>query len=243
MFSWLNYKKNKGIRSTLFEGMTDVHTHLLPGVDDGAQFVEDSVKILHFMCRMGVRRVYLTPHVMADLPANTPGALQKQYEVFLSKCPGSPELRLAAEYMLDSRFTSLINDGLLAMSGRHVLVETSYLSPPLGLYDMLYDLRLAGYQPLIAHPERYLYMQDSDYRKLKEQGCKLQLNLFSLTGVYGSHAVRNALYLLKQGLYDHAGSDVHHLDGYREGIAYLSPSRSQVSELERIIANNQTLWE
>ncbi|MDR1258508.1 MAG: hypothetical protein LBK65_04385 [Tannerellaceae bacterium] len=242
MFSWLNYKKNKSIRSTLLEGMTDVHTHLLPAVDDGAQLVEDSLEILRFMCRMGVRRVYLTPHVMADLPGNTPGALQKRYEAFLKFCPDGPELRLAAEYMLDSRFTSLINDGLLAMSGRHVLVETSYLSPPLGLNDILYDLRLAGYQPLIAHPERYLYMRDSDYRKLKEMGCRLQLNLFSLSGVYGSYVAKNAAHLLKEGLYDHAGSDVHNLDSYHEGILHLSPSRSEVRELERIMENNQMLW-
>ncbi|MDR1356899.1 MAG: hypothetical protein LBJ58_04425 [Tannerellaceae bacterium] len=223
--------------------MTDIHTHLLPGVDDGVQTVEDSCRILHFMRDMGVERVYLTPHVMADLPANTVEALRSKYEAFIANRPEGMELRLAAEYMLDGKFASLADDGLLVMSGRHVLVETSYLSPPFSLKEMLYNLRIAGYQPVIAHPERYLYMRGSDYRNLKDQGCKLQLNLFSLTGAYGAHAERNAVYILKEGLYDHAGSDVHQFENYREGASSLSPAHSIARELERIVANNRTLWE
>ncbi|MDR1344936.1 MAG: hypothetical protein LBJ39_06240 [Tannerellaceae bacterium] len=242
MFSWFSSGK-KNARHTLFKGMTDIHTHLLPGVDDGVQTVEDSIRILHFMHETGVERIYLTPHVMTDLPANTPEALQSKYESFLKVCPEGMELRLAAEYMLDGGFAQLTDKGLLSMHGRHVLVETSYLSPPFALTEMLYDLRTAGYRPIIAHPERYLYMRNSDYHKLKEQGCKLQLNLFSLTGAYGLHAERNATYILKQGLYDHAGSDVHKLENYREGITFFSPHKSLQKELERIADNNRTLWE
>ncbi|MDR1344618.1 MAG: hypothetical protein LBJ39_04620 [Tannerellaceae bacterium] len=225
----------------MFEGMTDIHTHLLPGVDDGVQSVEDSVRILHFMREMGVKRIYLTPHIMADLSANTPEALRSRYEAFLKECPDCPKLCLAAEYMLDGGFAPLINKGLLAMSGHHVLVETSYLSPPMGFNEMLYDLRIAGYQSIIAHPERYLYMRNNDYHKLKDQGCKLQLNLFSLAGAYGVNAERNAIYILKQGLYDYTGSDVHQLGNYREAIANLSPPKSLLNELRRLVANNQTL--
>lgn len=241
MFSWFHTKK-KNVYAALFEGMTDVHTHLLPGVDDGSQHTADSVEILRFMRELGVKRVYLTPHVMADLPENTPEALRIAYEAFLPDCPPGLELQLAAEYMLDAGFASLMEKGLLTMSARHVLVETSYLAPPLGMKDILYDLSLAGYQPVIAHPERYRYMRESDYHKWKDRGCKLQLNLFSLSGSYGLAAERNACYLLKQGLYDYFGSDVHQPDDYRKSLTHLSPSRSQLKELERLAANNQTLW-
>jgi tyrosine-protein phosphatase YwqE len=241
MFSWFHPKK-KNVYAALFEGMTDVHTHLLPGVDDGSQHVDDSVEILRFMWELGVRRVYLTPHIMADLPENTPEALRTRFDAFLNDCPSGLELQLAAEYMLDAGFAPLVGRGLLAMSARHVLVETSYLSPPPGLNDILYDLSLAGYQPVLAHPERYRYMRETDYRKWKDKGCKLQLNLFSLSGAYGLAAERNACFLLKQGLYDYLGSDVHQLDDYRESLHCLSPTRSQLNELERLVANNHTLW-
>ncbi|MDR1938033.1 MAG: hypothetical protein LBQ73_06000 [Tannerellaceae bacterium] len=241
MFSWFHKKKN--VYDALFAGMTDVHTHLLPGVDDGSQHVADSVEILRFMQELGVRRVYLTPHIMADLPENTPEALRTRYEAFLKDCPLGMELQLAAEYMLDAGFAPLVGKGLLSMSARHVLVETSYLSPPFGMVDILYDLSLSGYQPIIAHPERYRYMRENDYRKWKDKGCKLQLNLFSLSGAYGLAAEHNARFLLKQGLYDYLGSDVHQLDSYRESLSFLSPTRSQLKELERLAANNQTLWQ
>jgi tyrosine-protein phosphatase YwqE len=237
---WFRFGKN--VRTALFAGMTDVHTHLLPGVDDGAQSVADSLEILRFMQETGVERIYLTPHIMSDLPGNTPDALQSRYEEFLKKVPPGLQLRLAAEYMMDAGFPSLIKKGMLTMAGRHVLVETSYLSPPPGMKDLLYELSLSGYQPVIAHPERYMYMREKDYRRLKEKGYKLQLNLFSLTGTYGPAAERNACFLLKQGLYDFLGSDVHRLDHYRGSLTCLSPTRSQLKELERLVANNPALW-
>jgi tyrosine-protein phosphatase YwqE len=144
--------------------------------------------------------------------------------------------------MMDAGFTSFIKKGMLTMAGRHVLVETSYLSPPPGMNNLLYELNLSGYQPVIAHPERYMYMRENDYRRLKEKGYKLQLNLFSLTGAYGLAAERNACFILKQGLYDFLGSDVHRLDYYRESLNCLSPTRSQLKELERLAVNNQALW-
>jgi tyrosine-protein phosphatase YwqE len=241
MFSWFQAKR-KNVYAALFEGMTDVHTHLLPGVDDGAQRLSDSVEMLGFMRELGVKRIYLTPHIMADLPGNTPEALRSKYEAFLKDCPPGLELRLAAEYMLDAGFASLVAKGLLTMSARHVLVETSYFSPPPALIDILYELTLSGFQPLIAHPERYRYMSENDCRKWKDKGCKLQLNLFSLSGAYGHAAERNARILLKQGLYDHLGSDIHQLLDYRESLSDLSPTRSQLKELERLAANNQDLW-
>jgi tyrosine-protein phosphatase YwqE len=240
MCSWFHSKKNRANR--LLEGMTDLHTHLLPGVDDGVETLEESLRTLAFLQELGVERIFLTPHVMTDLQANTPEALYARYRELQKDSPSGLELRLAAEYMLDAGFISLMEKGLLAMPNKHVLVETSYLSPPPNFMTLLYDLTLAGYIPIIAHPERYLYMRENnDYRKLKDKGYKLQLNLFSLAGVYGIQAERNAVSLLKQGLYDHVGSDIHQLEAYQESLAYLSPTGSQFKELERLVANNKAL--
>ncbi|MDR1555787.1 MAG: hypothetical protein LBS88_01980 [Tannerellaceae bacterium] len=238
---WFHTKKKKSRAHRLLEGMTDLHTHLLPGVDDGVETWEESLQTLAFLQGLGVERIFLTPHVMTDLQANTPEALQTRYGELLKDSPSGLELRLAAEYMLDAGFISLMKKDLLAMPNKHVLVETSYLSPPPNLITLLYDLTIAGYIPIIAHPERYLYMHENDYHKLKGKGYKLQLNLFSLAGAYGIQAERNAALILKQGLYDHVGSDIHQLEAYLESLNYLSPTSLQFKELERLLANNKAL--
>ncbi|MDR1980050.1 MAG: hypothetical protein LBQ39_00335 [Tannerellaceae bacterium] len=226
----------------LLPGMTDMHTHLLPGVDDGIRSVTDSVEALTCLQRLGVERIYLTPHVMEDLPGNTPEALYARYRELVSACPPGLELRLAAEYMLDAGFARLTGKGLLTLSDRHVLVETPYLFYFPDLEHILYGLVLSGYIPIIAHPERYVYMEDTHYFQLKERGCELQLNLFSLAGLYGEHIRKRAFFVLKEGLYDYTGSDIHQLKTYTEFLKRLRLDRSQRKELERLIANNTTLW-
>lgn len=237
------FSRKKIFPSVLPEGMTDLHTHLLPGVDDGVQTMEESLSALACLRNLGVEQIYLTPHVMADLPENTPRSLLVRYEALLKACPDRPQLRLAAEYMLDAAFAPSLEKGLLTMPNRHVLVETSYLAPPPDLAAILYGLTMAGYTPVIAHPERYMYMHERDCRLLKDRGCKLQLNLFSLSGAYGKQVGRNAATLLKQGLYDYTGSDIHRMASYREWLGALSPSRTQLAELMRLAGNNARLWE
>jgi len=238
---WFQSKK-KTIRSDLIKGMTDIHSHLLPGVDDGIQTVEEAIEALNFLKDLGVERAFLTPHIMADLRENTPEKLQDKYAEFIKVCPEGIELRLAGEYMLDAGFAAKMEKGLLTMPHHHVLVETSYLSPPPDLYGVLYDLTLAGYVPVIAHPERYTYMFERDYRKLKDQDYKLQLNLFSIAGAYGPRVKKNAEYLLKKGLYDYTGSDIHNQQRYEESLAALSPGGAQIRELRRLMDNNAALW-
>ena len=224
------------------DGMTELHSHLLPGVDDGMKKEEDSLKALMYMSSIGVERVFLTPHVMSDLRENTPARLREVFERFAASCPHNIELRLAAEYMLDADFAAKMQDGLLTMGDNHVLVETSYLSPPPGLTNILYDLTVSGYKPIIAHPERYMYMQDETYYHLRNQGYMFQLNLFSLIGAYGHLPQKKAQMLLKQRLYDFAGSDIHQLRSYRNALAACSLSRSQRKELAYLFQNNTLLW-
>lgn len=210
LFFW----KQTSAVGDLWQSFTDMHTHLLPGVDDGSSSLEESVEILSFLHKAGVKRVYLTPHVMVDYPKNRMAYLKEQFDCFLQGCQGTevPELRLAAEYMLDEQFATHLEEGLLSYDGRHVLVEMSCAQPPNGLHEILYELQLKNYIPILAHPERYLFFSPEGFARLKEYGCQFQLNLFSLSGFYGAEVARQAKLLLQNGLYDYAGSDIHNTD-------------------------------
>ncbi|MCC8153032.1 MAG: hypothetical protein LIP01_01750 [Tannerellaceae bacterium] len=221
--------------------MTDLHTHILPGVDDGAQTLQDSIAILKYMKEKGVEYVYCTPHLMNDLEENIPEKLQKRFEQFRSECTVEIGLSLAGEYMLDENFPKQLKNGLLTYADNFVLIETSYIAPPADLIGMIFEIILAGYQPILAHPERYLYMQDEDYKMLKDKGCNLQLNLFSLCGFYGSQVVKNAKKLLKKGYYDFTGSDVHKLSTYRHGLEKCELTSYEIREISRLQTNNHTL--
>lgn len=219
-----------------------MHTHLLPGVDDGIQNLMESFATLEFMQQTGVKRIWLTPHVMIELPWNTHEKLAEHFNMLKDICPFGLELKLAAEYMLDAGFGEQMKGGLLTLDGRHVLVETSYMSAPPDLQNMLYEIALEGYIPVLAHPERYLYMAREEYVSFRAKGYKFQLNLFSLAGVYGSRPRQNAEYLLKQGLYDYTGSDLHSMDSYRNSLKRFSLTGRQEKEVRRILENNHSLW-
>lgn len=242
MLSRLTLKRN--IQYTgLLDGWTDVHSHLLFGVDDGIQNLTEAKAALEFLWQKGVKRMYLTPHVMDEYPANTPENLSERFQILSVFAPSELELNLAAEYMLDSGFEQRMKGGLLTLDGAHVLVETSYLSAPSDFRDLLYNLVLEKYIPVLAHPERYMYMTIQTYRSLKENGVKFQLNLFSLTGMYGIRSRQNAEYLLRQGFYDFVGSDLHHINMYSDNIKRLYLNGHQISRIRQLMANNDLLWD
>lgn len=201
--------------SGIFNGMTDCHSHLLPGVDDGVSRMEESLEILGRMESLGVRKVWLTPHVMEDIP-NTTLSLLTRFRLLKTTYSGTVRLALAAEYMLDSLFEErLENDDWLPLceKGRlYLLVETSCYSPPMNLLSTLDRIRAKGCFPLLAHAERYRYMDMSDYRTLKKEGISFQLNLSSLAGMYGKPVQEKAESLLKAGMYDLTGTDTHSLE-------------------------------
>lgn len=214
---------HKAPLSTLFRGYVDCHCHILPGVDDGVRSAEDSLKILSAYHEAGVSEVWLTPHVMEDCP-NAPDALRERFEylktLIAEKGVETPLLHLAAENMMDGLFVERLSQGeVLPHFPRHLLVETSYYNPPFDLDGILRSVRAKGYFPILAHPERYLYMNDRDYERLKSEGVRFQLNLSSLAGFYGSTARKNALKLLSRGYYDYTGTDLHRysmLEAYLE---------------------------
>ena len=205
--------------SHIFEGFTDCHSHILPGVDDGVKELDESLAILGRYEEMGFWSVWLTPHIMEDIP-NTTEDLKARFEALRSAYSGPIELHLGAENMIDNLFEKRLADNdFLPMGSRadHLLVETSYFTPPYGFHDILEQVKSAGYFPVLAHPERYVYMSPKDYDRLKEMKILFQLNLFSLAGYYGSSVKAVAEDLLKKGYYDYAGTDIHTitmLDGW-----------------------------
>lgn len=201
-------------QSRVFEGMVDTHSHLIPGVDDGIKQMDEALAVLRLYEELGVRKLYCTPHIMEDLPNKT-ALLQAHFDQLKATYKGSIELKLAAEYMIDNLLLTRLSEKDLLPHGErgdHLLIETSYYSSP-GCFDEAVDkVRSMGLWPMLAHPERYTYMEIRQYESLKEQGVKFQLNITSLLGKYGEEARDKARILLEKNLYDFVGTDVHRLD-------------------------------
>lgn len=197
--------------SGLLEGMTDYHCHLLPGVDDGVQKLDETIEILKLWEQVGVKNVWLTPHIMEDIP-NNPEDLNAQFEILLKHYDGSITLSLSAENMMDNLLSGRIKEKRLlplGHKGEHLLVETSYFNPPYDMDEILFAVRGLDYQPVLAHPERYDYMSIGDYESLKKQDIMFQLNIPSIVGVYGETVKKKAEMLLEKGYYDLYGTDTH----------------------------------
>ena len=260
---WPFSKKRYSIlESGLLQGMTDCHCHILPGVDDGIQTMDESLRALQKMSELGVREIWLTPHIMEDIP-NSPEDLRRRFaSLFGNENEDENEkkvhvpvhvpvnIHLAAEHMLDNLFIQrFANDDLLpyqdetfnsplsrrgAWGEGLLLVETSYFHPPMGLYDILENIRKKGYTPLLAHPERYMYMDDTDYRRLQDMGVKLQLNILSLAGAYGETAARKSHHLLHQGAYSCMGSDLHNLNSFLEYVDVRCLTKDNIKKCQEL---------
>ncbi len=195
----------------------DMHSHFIPGIDDGAKTIEDSLTLIRAMKDMGYKTIITTPHVMIDYYANTPEIIQNGLQTVqqaLKEQNIDISIKAAAEYYMDEYFISLLDkqEPLLTIYQKEVLVEFSMLYEPMMLNDVIFKMQGAGYRPIIAHPERYVYFHRNinKYRELKDNGCLLQLNMLSISGHYGVHIKAVAEKLLEKGLYDYCGSDMHH---------------------------------
>lgn len=187
----------------------DCHSHILPSVDDGILRMEDSLRVLDEYEKLGIEEVWLTPHVMEDVP-NTTASLTKRYDDLQNAYSGPVKLHLAAEYMLDGCFAQrLLADDLLLMDG-HPLVETSYYNPPIDFIEILENIKSAGYFPVLAHPERYMYMDRDDYCRLRDMGVMFQMNVGSFSGLYGSDVQSKARKIYEDiSAPEYMGTDLH----------------------------------
>lgn len=226
----------------MLQGFTDWHSHLLPGVDDGFREMDKTLAALKEYEKAGVRKIWLTPHIMEDYP-NTPAQLRDRFAELQEAYDGPVELRLAAEHMLDSLFVERIETGEvmpIGDNGDHILVETSYMNAPYQMDEMIEKAFKAGFIPVLAHPERYNYMEERDYRKWKERGLLFQSNYFSLVGGYGPRAQKRCEWLLQEGMYDVCGSDLHRLDFFWHCTSK-APSKKKYLDLLVELAQNPRL--
>jgi len=238
-------KKYKIINTSLFKGRMDMHCHILPGVDDGSKDFKHSLELLCYLKSLGFNRVILTPHIMLQYADNTFSILSSKFSKFkksyVNEGKSALPLKLAAEYMLDSEFINKYNGQKLNFKNKYILVETSYLNPPLGLYDLLFKITSDGFIPILAHPERYLYMNREYYIKIKKL-CLFQLNLLSLSGYYGKSALEKSKQLLKENMYNFVGSDIHHLEYYKDSMNNLKVTKDELDKLFKLYDNNENLW-
>lgn len=209
------FQKGKASQSVSVPSV-DVHSHLIPGIDDGAKSMEESLSLLKAMQSLGYEKVITTPHVMADAYRNTKASIQEGLEALQAQSAKEGLticIEAAAEYYLDEGLPELIKRGeILPVGGEYLLFETSYMHRPRDLERVIFEICASGYKPLLAHPERYRYIENfsQEYGRLKELGVFFQLNLNSLEGYYGTSAKRSAEWLCNEGMVDFLGSDVHH---------------------------------
>lgn len=228
-----------------FEGACDMHSHLLPGVDDGFPTVEKTLEGLAFLEHYGFKKLKMTPHFMKDYPQNTKPVIEEKFKVFCQDHGNAVgvELSLGGEYMLDSCFLERCTEGFLTLDKDRTLVlcETSYMMADPQMKEMIYEAMLKGYQPVIAHPERYNYATMPLYKRWKEKDYLLQLNLLSLAGAYGDPAKMKAHELLNEGMYDYVGSDLHRVENVDRMISAIRLTTKETDRLMQLLENNKQL--
>ncbi|WP_294955975.1 CpsB/CapC family capsule biosynthesis tyrosine phosphatase [Sulfurovum sp.] len=194
----------------------DIHSHLIPGIDDGSQSMEESLTLLKGLEDLGYEKVITTPHIMSDTYRNNAeniGAGLKALQKIAKENGIGLQIEAAAEYYLDDAFyDELAKTHILSVSNQYILFESSYMSRPIQMEEMIFAIGEAGYKPMLAHPERYRYIKDpqKEYARLKELGVFFQVNLNSFGGHYGKGAKRLAHFLNEAGMIDFLGSDTHH---------------------------------
>lgn len=211
------FKKKKPTRPEFnFETLAvDLHSHLIPGIDDGSQSVGESLELILKMAALGFKKVITTPHIMADYYRNTPEIINNGL-LILQQAVKEEGLDIiieaAAEHYLDELFESRIEAGtVMTMGDNYVLFEISFVNEPQNLIPIIQKLKDYGYKPILAHPERYSYLTLDQYKNIKSWGCDFQLNTISLTGYYGKPVKRQAEELIDNMLIDFISSDMHHL--------------------------------
>lgn len=197
---------------------TDMHSHLIPGIDDGAPSLEASMELIMGLQSLGYQNIITTPHIMSDYYPNTPDSIRNglsQVRSGIAEMGLNIKIHAAAEYMVDSYFEKLVEkeEELLTICDKDILVELPFVSMPPNFYKVAFKLQAAGYRVILAHPERYGYMHDDlkSYHELLDRNIKLQVNLNSFTGAYGPQVQQAAEQLVQNNMVRALGTDCHHL--------------------------------
>lgn len=225
---------------------TDVHCHILPGVDHGSQSMEQSLEMLRAEAEMGINRVILTSHVTAITFENTRETLTDAFMKLKDAVTDEGmdmELFLSAEYRMDEYFDKeYAADHLIPMPGNHILLENSFQQELMNLDDLLFDMQVKGYRTILAHPERYTYYsrRRKRYEQLHNAGAKFQVNILSFTGYFGEEARDSALWFAHNGMIDYLGSDMHNVKHAHIIMDYINSKewKKLSSEIESTVKND-----
>lgn len=216
MFNFLK-KSSSSARQDSYPIKTDMHSHILPGIDDGSPDIDSSLQLILGLKNLGIHKAVATPHVLGDMYRNDRTSINRALTLVQTELQNRQidfELSAAAEYMLDSYFLTLLQDksALLTVKDNLLLTEFSYAAMPDNPGEMSFAIITEGFVPILAHPERYAYYHNNYdfYHHLKDLGFLLQVNLLSLTGYYGKEVAKAAQYLIKNNLVSYAGTDMHH---------------------------------
>ena len=237
-------KKRIPLTDFFTNSFVDIHSHLLPGIDDGAKDIDTSIALILKMASYGIKNFITTPHVLGNVYPNSTAVIKEKLAVVQKELEKREikgiSIQAAAEYMLDEEFSALLEQkDILVLKDNYILVEMSYFSAPMNLYELLFKIQLKGYKPVLAHPERYnFYHSDfKSYYKLKQAGCLFQLNLLSLTDQYGKGVQKISEKLLKENLYDFVGTDTHH----QNHLALLPKigTKKTLDKITHLLSNNK----
>lgn len=242
MFNILRKSKPK-LSELIPKNFVDIHSHILPEIDDGPENLNESVELICEMKKIGFSKIIATPHTYEGLYNNTNEIIENSFKKLVKKLNENISISFASEYMIDNTLIKKAREkSLLTLKENHVLLEMSFISPPVKLYEILFELQINGYIPVIAHPERYRYFFNNfiEFENLKKIGCKLQINLLSVCGYYGKDILKISDKLLKYDFINFVGSDVHnqrHLKVFNERI--------KIKEIEKLknLMNNNLIFE
>ncbi|WP_299136283.1 CpsB/CapC family capsule biosynthesis tyrosine phosphatase [uncultured Tenacibaculum sp.] len=236
-------KKEIPLNEVFNDNFVDIHSHLLPGIDDGAKNLDNSLELINTMYSYGIKNFVTTPHVLGDVYPNSSALILEKTEIvkkeLLARGFNDISFRSAAEYMMDEQFVErLKKKDILTLKDNFILVEMSYFNAPYNLFDILFEIQLQGYKPVLAHPERYNFYHNDfqKYYQLKKSGCVFQLNLLSLTEQYGKGVQKITQKLLKENLYDYVGTDTHHFNHLK--LLTKIGDKKIIKQVEKLIKNN-----
>ncbi len=237
-------KKTIPLNEFFIDGYVDIHSHLLPGIDDGAIDLKNSIQLIERMSSYGIKNLITTPHILEGMYPNNKEIIENKLKIvkkeLVKRNISDVKIDAAAEYMLDGYFLKLLEKKqILTLKNNFILIEISFFKAPLNLFDIIFQIFLNGYQPVLAHPERYMYYHKkiNDYYKLKKAGCFFQLNLLSLTNLYGYGVKKTSLELLNKGLYDFVGTDAHN-DKYLDSLKNIS-TKKNLKLIKNLLENNK----
>ena len=205
------FKSKPVLKELIPDGFVDIHSHILPGIDDGAKDVKDSIEILGKLKNLGFSKIIGTPHTYPGVYDNSNETIKKSYDKLQNTIDTNIEIHFASEYLADNYLKEMSkNKELLTLKSNYLLIEFSYLLKQKYIFEIIFDLIISGYKPVLAHPERYPYFDKKDFFKLKKHGCLFQANLLSLSNYYHAKFINdNIKFLLKNDLINFIATDFH----------------------------------